>query len=102
MRTSSETRTAVYSNDDVLAAAGDPDGFVEGADLVFGRDVRELLGRALDLDAELVAEVAEDLLEVGVVGSFCSEVLGELACLAFGRGTPDRLLVVGHGSSRRR
>ena len=53
---------------------------------MLGRDVREVLGGALHFDAELFAEVAEDLFEVGVVGPLCSEVLGELPRLASGRG----------------
>jgi hypothetical protein len=47
--------------------------------------VWELLRRALHLDVEFVAEVAEDLLEVGVVEALVPEVLGELPRLALGR-----------------
>lgn len=72
---------------DVAGPAGFPDGVVERADLGFGRHVGQLLGRAGDLDAQFLAQVPEQLLEVGVVGPLAAQVPGELAGLCAGPGS---------------
>ena len=83
--------------DDVAGPAGLPDDLVVAADLGFGGDVGQFLGLARDLDAQLGAQVPEDLLEVGVVGPFVAQVLGELTRLALGR-CPLRPAAAGAGS----
>lgn len=53
-------------------------GTPERADLGFGGHVRQSLGCPGDFHAELVAQVPEHFLEVGVVGPLAARVLGEL------------------------
>lgn len=86
-----------FDEHDVAAAAGGPDGLVIAADLVFGGDVGQCLGRLGDLDAEFGAQVPEDLYEVGVVGPFAAQVPGELAGLAPGWRPPGTPIATAKG-----
>src|SRR5437773_3615890 len=62
-----------------------PHRLVVAADLGLGRHIGKALGLPLDLHVQLGAEVTEDPLQVDVIGSLASKLLGELAGLLPGR-----------------
>jgi hypothetical protein len=74
---------------DVPAPPRGPHRLVIAADLGLGGRMGQLGRAGGDLDAKLVAQVAEHLFEVGVVGAFSAEVLRELAGLTFGRSPAE-------------
>ena len=63
---------------------GFPYGVAERADLGFSWHVRKFPGSAGDFQTQLVAQVPEHFLEVGVVGPYAAQVIGELAGLPRG------------------
>jgi hypothetical protein len=87
IRTSPATQTPVQSRVLITMTSrptGFPDGAAERADLGFSWHVRKFPGSAGDFHTQLVAQVPEHFLEVGVVGSFAAQVIGELAGLPRG------------------